>query len=288
LKGIILAGGAGSRLHPITKSISKQLLPVYDKPMIFYPLSSLMLGGIREILIITTPEQQYLFENLLGDGADFGIQIKYEVQLEPNGIAEAFIIGEDFIGEDECCLILGDNLFFGHDFSKILIESIYKLDGATIFAYEVNDPERYGVVAFNKKGEAISIEEKPTRPKSNYAVTGLYLYTNEVVKIAKQIKPSSRGEKEISEINDIFLKNNSLKVTNLGRGFAWLDTGTFDSLLEASQFVQTIENRQGYKIACLEEISWRNGWISNQELLNFSKLNSKNSYGPYLESLLRR
>jgi len=287
MKGIVLAGGAGTRLHPATLSISKQLLPIYDKPMIYYPLSTLMLAGIRDILIISTPEHRDLFELLLGDGKSYGINISYETQAHPNGLAEAFIIGERFIGNDDCCLILGDNLFYGQNFSKILINALQGNDGATVFAYPVSDPERYGVIDFDKNNNAISIEEKPKEPKSNFAVTGIYFYSNEVVKIAKSISPSERGELEISSINQIYLERNKLKVQVLGRGFTWLDTGTHDSLLEASHFVQVIEKRQGLKIACLEEIAYRNKWISRDDFLNLIKRYSSESYKNYFTNLLK-
>jgi glucose-1-phosphate thymidylyltransferase len=266
-KGIILAGGSGSRLHPLTLATSKQLMPVYDKPMIYYPLSILMLAGIREILIITTPEDQANFEKLLGDGRCFGVEIQYAVQPTPDGLAQAFIIGEDFIGEDNVALILGDNIFFGQHFSQELIKESKAEKGATVFGYHVNDPERFGVVQFDETGKAISIQEKPTIPKSSYAVTGLYFYDNDVIEIAKNVKPSPRGELEITDINLAYLKRGDLRVNVLGRGFAWLDTGTHDSLLEAGQFVQTVEHRQGLKIACLEEIAYRQGWVSKEHLI---------------------
>jgi glucose-1-phosphate thymidylyltransferase len=281
-KGIILAGGSGSRLHPITQGTSKQLLPIYDKPMIYYPLSVLMLSGIQDILIITTPEDQANFQRLLGDGADFGISINYAVQAEPNGLAEAFIIGERFIGNDNASLVLGDNIFYGQHFSDKLIQAKNLSEGATVFGYHVNDPERFGVVEFNDIGKAISIEEKPEVAKSNYAVTGLYFYDNNVVNIAKSIKPSSRGELEITDVNLAYLESGKLNVSLLGRGFAWLDTGTHDSLLEAGHFVQTVEHRQGLKVACLEEIAYRNGWISEVELLAQGQKLAKTGYGQYL------
>lgn len=281
-KGIILAGGSGSRLHPLTLATSKQLMPIYDKPMIYYPLSILMLADIREILIITTPEDQANFQKLLGDGSSFGISIEYAVQPSPDGLAQAFIIGEEFIGDDNVALVLGDNIFFGHHFSQTLLEETRTETGATVFGYHVNDPERFGVVEFDDNGKAISIEEKPAKPKSNYAVTGLYFYDNDVVDIAKNIKPSPRGELEITDINDVYLKRGDLNVSVLGRGFAWLDTGTHDSLLEAGQFVQTVEHRQGLKIACLEEIAYRQNWISKQHLIECGTKLKKTGYGQYL------
>ena len=287
MKGIILAGGSGTRLYPITLGVSKQLLPVYDKPMIYYPLSVLMLAGIKEILLITTPEDLGSFQRLLGNGSQFGIKLQYEVQPKPEGLAQAFIIGEDFIGDDSVCLVLGDNIFWGQGFSPLLEQAAAQKSGATILGYKVNDPERFGVVEFDENLNVLSIEEKPDKPKSDCAVTGLYFYDNDVVNIAKEVQPSERGELEITAINQEYLKRNKLKVKLLGRGFAWLDTGTNDSLLEASQFVATIEKRQGFKVACLEEIALYRGWIS-PEFLKVSKyLVSKTSYGKYVLDLIR-
>jgi len=287
MKGIILAGGSGTRLYPLTKSVNKHLLPIYDKPMIYYPLSVLMLAGINDILIITTPEDHSAYTRLFGDGSQLGIKISYKNQPTPDGLAQAFIIGEDFIGKDNVCLILGDNIFWGQGFTNLLQKAANQKNGATIFGYEVKDPERFGVVEFDSKGKVISLEEKPKNPKSKYAVTGLYFYDNDVIKIAKSIKPSQRGELEITSVNQMYLKQKNLNVVNLGRGFAWLDSGTHDGLMEAAMFVETIEKRQGYKIACLEEISWRNGWVNDKQLIESSDIMKNNNYGQYLKNLLR-
>jgi len=286
MKGIILAGGTGSRLYPITMAVSKQLLPVYDKPMIYYPLSVLMLAGIREVLIITTPQDRESFVRLMGDGSQFGIEITFAVQSSPDGLAQAFIIGENFIGNDSVTLVLGDNIFWGHGFSPLLKRAVQKKNGATIFGYQVIDPERFGVVSFDKDKKVLSIEEKPETPKSKFAVTGLYVYDNNVVDIAKSVRPSSRGELEITSVNQEYLKLEKLDVELLGRGFAWLDTGTHESLHAAAIFVETLEKRQGYKIACLEEIGWNNGWISDDELINLARIAGKSKYGDYVKLLI--
>lgn len=290
MKGIILAGGSGTRLYPITMGVSKQLLPIYDKPMVYYPLSVLMLAGIREVLIITTPEDSDSFKRLLGDGSQFGIELSYTVQPSPDGLAQAFILGEDFIGDDDVCLVLGDNIFYGQGFTpklKHAVENAKNGQGATVFGYQVKDPERFGVVEFDENQKAISIEEKPAKPKSHFAVTGLYFYDNSVVDLAKQVVPSHRGELEITCLNEMYLKQNKLNVEMLGRGFAWLDTGTHESLLEAAQFVETIEKRQGYKIACLEEIGLNNGWLTKQQIESLAQPFIKNSYGQYLIELIK-
>ena len=284
-KGIILAGGSGTRLYPITKGVSKQLLPIYDKPMIYYPLSVLMLAGIREVLIISTPDDIDGFKRLLADGQELGIDISYAVQPSPDGLAQAFIIGEEFIGDSNVCLVLGDNIFYGQGFTPLLRQAVNRQKGATVFGYQVKDPERFGVVAFDEDKRAISIEEKPTKPKSNYAVTGLYFYDNDVIEIAKKVKPSDRGEVEITTVNQMYMERGDLNVELLGRGFAWLDTGTHESLLEAAQFVETIEKRQGYKVACLEEIALNNGWLTKQQVAEIGQSMSKNAYGQYLMSL---
>ena len=284
-KGIILAGGSGTRLYPITKGVSKQLLPIYDKPMIYYPLSVLMLAGIREVLIISTPDDIDGFKRLLADGQELGIDISYAVQPSPDGLAQAFIIGEEFIGDSNVCLVLGDNIFYGQGFTPLLRQAVNRQKGATVFGYQVKDPERFGVVAFDEDKRAISIEEKPTQPKSHYAVTGLYFYDNDVIEIAKKVKPSDRGEVEITTVNQMYMERGDLNVELLGRGFAWLDTGTHESLLEAAQFVETIEKRQGYKVACLEEIALNNGWLTKQQVAEIGQSMSKNAYGQYLMSL---
>jgi glucose-1-phosphate thymidylyltransferase len=286
MKGIVLAGGSGTRLHPITRGISKQMLPVYDKPMIYYPLSVLMLAGIQDILVISTPEDLPGYRKLLGDGADFGIQLSYAEQPSPDGLAQAFLIGESFIGDDSVCLVLGDNIFYGYGFSAMLREAAQRATGATVFGYHVNDPERFGVLAFDANGKVISLEEKPAQPKSSYAVTGLYFYDNRVVEIAKNVTPSERGELEITDVNRAYLETGELNVSLMGRGFAWLDTGTHDSLMEAGQFVQTIEHRQGLKVACLEEIGYRNGWLSDEVLQRQATALAKTGYGQYLQRVL--
>ena len=284
-KGIVLAGGSGTRLYPITKGVSKQLLPIYDKPMIYYPLSVLMLAGIREVLIISTPDDIDGFKRLLADGQELGIDISYAVQPSPDGLAQAFIIGEEFIGDSNVCLVLGDNIFYGQGFTPLLRQAVNRQKGATVFGYQVKDPERFGVVAFDENKRAISIEEKPVKPKSNYAVTGLYFYDNDVIEIAKKVKPSERGEVEITTVNQMYMERGDLNVELLGRGFAWLDTGTHESLLEAAQFVETIEKRQGYKVACLEEIAFNNSWLTKKQVAEIGQSMSKNAYGQYLMSL---
>jgi glucose-1-phosphate thymidylyltransferase len=290
MKGIVLAGGSGTRLFPITKGVSKQLLPIYDKPMVYYPISALMLAGIRDILIISTPQDLPGFERLLGDGIDYGVRFQYAEQPSPDGLAQAFIIGDNFIGKDSACLVLGDNIFYGQGFRPILEKAVKEAEEhkkATVFGYYVNDPERYGVAEFDKKGDVLSIEEKPTNPKSNYAVVGLYFYPNSVVSIAKNITPSARGELEITTVNQEYLKKKTLKIKQLGRGFAWLDTGTHESLSEASTFVEVIEKRQGLKIACLEEIAYKKGWINNEDIIRLAEPMKKNQYGQYLLNLIK-
>ncbi|MBQ3438104.1 MAG: glucose-1-phosphate thymidylyltransferase RfbA [Fusobacterium sp.] len=287
MKGIILAGGSGTRLYPVTKAISKQITPIYDKPMIYYPLSVLMLAGIKDILVISTPRDVKVFEELLGTGEDFGLSISYAIQNAPNGLAEAFLIGEKFIGNDSCALVLGDNIFYGHGFTGMLKEAVTKKEGATIFGYYVNNPQDFGVVEFDENGKAISLEEKPKNPKSNYAIPGLYFYDNTVVEKAKQVKPSARGELEITTLNEIYLNENKLNVVSLGRGMAWLDTGTHEALLEASNFVKTIQSRQGIMVACPEEIAYRNGWITKEKVLELAKPLLKSEYGKYLENLIK-
>ena len=286
MKGIILAGGSGTRLYPITQGVSKQLLPVFDKPMIYYPLSVLMLAGIQDILIITTPEDRAAFIRLLGDGKQFGVNLNYEIQASPDGLAQAFLIGEDFIGNDSVCLVLGDNIFYGQGFRPMLMDAAEQTSGATVFGYQVKDPHRFGVVEFDEHGNATSIEEKPANPKSHFAVTGLYFYDNDVISIAKSIQPSDRGELEITSVNQVYLEQGSLSVQQLGRGFAWLDTGTYHSLLDAAHFVETIETRQGFKIACLEEIAFNQKWLTEGQLIESAKSYSKSNYGQYLMSIM--
>ncbi len=286
MKGIVLAGGSGTRLYPITQGVSKQLMPIYDKPMVFYPISVLMLAGIREILIISTPDDMPGFKRLLGDGSQFGVSFSYAIQSSPDGLAQAFIIGEEFINGDSCALVLGDNIYFGESFGRKLESVVQRDEGATVFGYQVMDPERFGVVEFDGNNRAISLEEKPAQPKSNWAVTGLYFYDKDVVEMAKQVKPSERGELEITTLNEMYLEKNALHVEKLGRGFAWLDTGTHDSLLEASQFIHTIEKRQGYKVACLEEIAYKKGWLSKQQVEQQAILLAKTGYGQYLQRMI--
>ncbi|MCS4356356.1 glucose-1-phosphate thymidylyltransferase RfbA [Klebsiella pneumoniae] len=286
MKGIVLAGGSGTRLYPITKGTSKQLLPIYDKPMVYYPISVLMLAGIRDILIISTPDDMPGFQRLLGDGSQFGVKFSYAIQPSPDGLAQAFLIGEEFIGGDSCALVLGDNIYFGESFGRKLETVVQRSEGATVFGYQVMDPERFGVVEFDDNNRAVSLEEKPSSPKSNWAVTGLYFYDNKVVDMAKKVKPSTRGELEITTLNEMYLKNGNLHVEKLGRGFAWLDTGTHESLLEASQFIHTIEQRQGFKVACLEEIAYRKGLLTKDQVLSQAKILSKTQYGQYLQMLV--